>query len=279
MVAVEDSANPIDIVLQQGARRSRVIQRDTHAAVRNLSSALATGYGPKKIPEEHLPKVVNPEPAPEAEIKLEPVPMPKPASAPKTTPAPKSTAPSAPVPTDASAPKRSLLAAAKAVLTPTARTEKPVAEVPVHGAPAESEAKGAVPVTTSSSPEALGQESPVALGPNEVYFPKGQVLFEKGDKADFFYVLVSGKVALFEPSNQSFIANLEPGSSFGEQAILVGGVRSLSARAAEPTVCKAISAQTLGKMLDQEQGTIKPVVYALLLELYMSNDLKSQGLK
>ncbi|MGA1473362.1 MAG: cyclic nucleotide-binding domain-containing protein, partial [Burkholderiaceae bacterium] len=102
---------------------------------------------------------------------------------------------------------------------------------------------------------------------------------EKGDKADFFYVLVSGKVALFEPSNQSFIANLEPGSSFGEQAILVGGVRSLSARAAEPTVCKAISAQTLGKMLDQEQGTIKPVVYALLLELYMSNDLKSQGLK
>ena len=221
MVAVEDSSNPIDIVLQQGARRSRVIQRDTHAAVRNLSSALATGYGPKKIPEEHLPKVVNPEPAPEAEMKLEPVPMPKPASAPKTTSAPKSTRPSAPV--------------------------APVA--------------------------------PVALGPNEVYFPKGQVLFEKGDKADFFYVLVSGNVALFEPSNQSFIANLEPGSSFGEQAILVGGVRSLSARAAEPTVCKAISAQTLGKMLDQEKGTIKPVVYALLLELYMSNDLKSQGLK
>jgi hypothetical protein len=225
MVAVEDSSNPIDVVLQQGARRSRVIQRDTHAAVRNLSSALVTGYGPKKIPEEHLPKVVNPEPAPEAEIKLEPVPMPKPASAAKTA---------------ASASSK---------------------ELAVRG------------------PEALGQESPVALGPNEVYFAKDQVLFEKGDKADFFYVLVSGKVALFEPSNQSFIANLEPGSSFGEQAILVGGVRSLSARAAEPTICKAISAQTLGKMLDQEQGTIKPVVYALLLELYMSNDLKSQGLK
>ena len=271
MVAVEDSSNPIDVVLQQGARRSRVIQRDTHAAVRNLSSALATGYGPKKIPEEHLPKVVNPEPAPEAEIKLEPVPMPKPASAPKATPAPKQTAPSAPVPTDASAPKRSLLATAKAALTPAARTEKPAAEVSVNAAPAQLESKGVVPVTSSSGPE--------ALGPNEVYFAKDQVLFEKGDKADFFYVLVSGKVALFEPSNQSFIANLEPGSSFGEQAILVGGVRSLSARAAEPTICKAISAQTLGKMLDQEQGTIKPVVYALLLELYMSNDLKSQGLK
>ncbi|MGA1155690.1 MAG: cyclic nucleotide-binding domain-containing protein, partial [Burkholderiaceae bacterium] len=201
---------------------------------------------------------------PEAEIKLEPVPMPKPASALKTGSASKPTAPSA------SAPKRSLLATAKAVLIPATPVEKPTTQVPAHAAPAESEKNGAVSVATGSSPE---------LGPNEVFFAKDQVLFEKGDKADFFYVLVSGKVALFEPSNQSFIANLEPGSSFGEQAILVGGVRSLSARAAEPTVCKAISAQTLGKMLDQEQGTIKPVVYALLLELYMSNDLKSQGLK
>ena len=272
MVAVDDSSNPIEIVLQQGARRSRGIQRETHAAVRDLSSALATGYGPKKIPQEHLPKVVNPEPAPEAEIKLEPVPMPKPASAPKTESVPRPTAPSpsSAASTADSAPKRSLLATAKAALTPTSSAEKPAAEVPAHAASAESETTGAVSAPSGSSPE---------LGPNEVFFAKDQVLFEKGDKADFFYVLVSGKVALFEPSNQSFIANLEPGSSFGEQAILVGGVRSLSARAAEPTVCKAISAQTLGKMLDQEQGTIKPVVYALLLELYMSNDLKSQGLK
>jgi hypothetical protein len=270
MVAVDDSSNPIEIVLRQGARRSRGIQRETHAAVRDLSSALATGYGPKKIPQEHLPKVVNPEPAPEAEIKLEPVPMTKPASAPKTGSVPRPTAPSSASPTAASESKRSFLATAKAALTPTPTADKPGAELPSHEIPAKSETTGAVSAPSGSSPE---------LGPNEVFFAKDQVLFEKGDKADFFYVLVSGKVALFEPSHKSFIANLEPGSSFGEQAILVGGVRSLSARAAEPTVCKAIAAQTLGKMLDQEQGTIKPVVYALLLELYMSNDLKSQGLK
>ena len=230
MVAVKDSPNPIDSVLQQGARRSRVIQRDTHEAVRNLSSALTVGYGPKKVPEEHLPKVVNPEPAPEAELKLEPVAMSQPASALKTP----------------------------------ARAKPAPALVEVQALPTES--VSAVP------------SSPSTLGPNEVFFPEGRVIFEKGEKADFFYVLVSGKVALFEPSNQSFIANLEPGSSFGEQAILVGGVRSLTAQAAEPTVCKAISAQILGKMLNQEKGTIKPVIYALLLELYMTNDLKSQGL-
>jgi hypothetical protein len=227
MVAVKDSSNPIDSVLQQGARRSRVIQRDTHAAVRNLSSALSVGYGPKKVPEEHLPKVVNPEPAPEAEIKLEPVAMPKPASA---------------------------LETASTALTDFA----PSQNKPVHNA--------------------YGEEAPVALGPNEVFFPAGRLIFEKGEKADFFYVLVSGKVALFEPSNQAFTAHLEPGSSFGEQAILVGGVRSLTAQAAEATVCKAISAQTLSEMLNQGKGVTRPLVYALLLELSMTNDLKSQGL-
>ena len=230
MVAVKDSPNPIDSVLQQGARRSRVIQRDTHEAVRNLSSALTVGYGPKKVPEEHLPKVVNPEPAPEAELMLEPVAMSQPASALKTP----------------------------------ARAKPAPALVEVQALPTES--VSAVP------------SSPFTLGPNEVFFPEGRVIFEKGEKADFFYVLVSGKVALFEPSNQSFTAHLEPGSSFGEQAILAGGVRSLTARAAEPSVCKAISAETLSEMLAQGSGITRPLVYALLLELSMTNDLKSQGL-
>ena len=230
MVAVKDSPNPIDSVLQQGARRSRVIQRDTHEAVRNLSSALTVGYGPKKVPEEHLPKVVNPEPAPEAELKLEPVAMSQPDSALKTP----------------------------------ARAKPAPALVEVQALPTES--VSAVP------------SSPFTLGPNEVFFPEGRVIFEKGEKADFFYVLVSGKVALFEPSNQSFTAHLEPGSSFGEQAILVGGVRSLTAQAAEATVCKAISAETLSEMLNQGKGVTRPLVYALLLELSMTNDLKSQGL-
>ena len=266
MAAVEDSSNPIERVLQQGARRSRVIQRDTHEAIRSLSSALASGYGTQKIPEEHLPKVVNSEPAPEAELMLEPVAMPQPASS-LTTPSGAKPASSAQKSSESTPARPSADAPLKTDVheTPQARARVTAPTlVEVKASPAE--------------PVSAVQASPLTLGPNEVFFPKGHVLFEKGDRADFFYVLVSGKVALFEPSNQSFIANLEPGSSFGEQAILVGGVRSLTAQAAEPTVCKAISAQILGKMLNQEKGTIKPVIYALLLELYMTNDLKSQGL-
>ena len=265
MASVKESLSPIEVVLQQGKRRSRVIQRDTHEAVRSLSSALSLTHG-KKIPEEYLPKVVNLEPGSEKELMLEPVAMPQPASA--------LTAPlGSKLIFSEEESEETTSAPASVDLPGKAEVHKTPQARPQVTAPTLVEAKAlpAVPVRAV-------QSSPLTLGPNEVFFPKGHVLFEKGDRADFFYVLVSGKVALFEPSNQSFIANLEPGSSFGEQAILVGGVRSLTAQAAEPTVCKAISAQILGKMLNQEKGTIKPVIYALLLELYMTNDLKSQGL-
>jgi hypothetical protein len=119
------------------------------------------------------------------------------------------------------------------------------------------------------------ESAPRELEEHEVFFPSNSFLFAKGDKADFFYVIVSGKIQLIEPRGATLIATLEPPVSFGEQAILAGGIRSLSAQAVEPTICKAYSVDTLGKLLDRAKGTNKPVIYALLLELYMRNDIKS----
>jgi CRP-like cAMP-binding protein len=116
-----------------------------------------------------------------------------------------------------------------------------------------------------------------ALGPNEVYFPPGQLLFNKGDSADNFYVIRRGDVSLFEPNSQKEIAVLPAGTSFGEQAILVGGVRSVSARSVDGVICLALSAKTLRDMLEIQEGSIKPVVEALLLQLYLRNDLQARG--
>ncbi len=127
----------------------------------------------------------------------------------------------------------------------------------------------------SAEPITNDESAPRELEENEVFFPSNSFLFTKGDKADFFYVIVSGKIQLIEPRGQTLIATLEPPTSFGEQAILAGGIRSLSAQAIEPTICKAYSVDTLGKLLDRAKGTNKPVIYALLLELYMRNDIKS----
>ena len=126
------------------------------------------------------------------------------------------------------------------------------------------------------APIAEPPEQP-ALGPNEVYFAPGQLLFNKGDGADNFFVIRKGNVALFDPTSQKEIAVLPAGVSFGEQAILVGGVRSVSARSVDGVICLALSAKTLRDMLEVQEGSIKPVIEALLLQLYLRNDLQARG--
>ncbi len=112
---------------------------------------------------------------------------------------------------------------------------------------------------------------------NEIEYSDGNLLFKKKDKATSFYVLKAGEVQLFEPDQNKILAVLKPGASFGEQAILAGGVRSVSAKAVGKVVCVEISAEALKKMLENSPGIIKPVFEALLLQLYMHNDLRSKG--
>ena len=103
------------------------------------------------------------------------------------------------------------------------------------------------------------------------------MLFKKKEKASNFYVLKSGEVQLFDPDKNKTLAVLKPGASFGEQAILAGGVRSVSAKAIGNVVCIEISANALKQMLENSPGIIKSVFEALLLQLYMHNDLRGKG--
>ena len=111
----------------------------------------------------------------------------------------------------------------------------------------------------------------------DVTYIDGSILFSKRDPATTFYVLKSGEIELFDPEGNKHLALLKPGASFGEQAILAGGVRSVSAKAKGNVVVLEITAEALRKMLDTSQGIIKPVFEALLLQLYMHNDLRSKG--
>ena len=112
---------------------------------------------------------------------------------------------------------------------------------------------------------------------NSVKYKDGNLLFQKKDEATNFYVLKSGEVELFDPDENKILTILKPGASFGEQAILAGGVRSVSAKAKGDVVCMEISAEALKKMLENSPGIIKPVFEALLLQLYMHNDIRGKG--
>lgn len=159
--------------------------------------------------------------------------------------------------------------------------------VPVKAAPRQAAPKPAFravprPAAAESAP-ANNDEGAVAprtrqkvsaegAGEKNVYEP-GQVLFNKGDKADHLAIILEGKVEIFDPSDGKTIATLGAGASFGEQAILEGGVRGASARAFDRVVCLEISTAPLRAILKSDPGILTPIVESMLLQLNMANKL------
>lgn len=108
-------------------------------------------------------------------------------------------------------------------------------------------------------------------------YTDGQLLFNKGDIAERFYIIQQGSVRMVDPDTGTDIAELRTGDSFGEQAILSGGVRSASAVAKGDVTCLEITTDVLKRMLAQEPGLITPTFQALLLQLYMRNAIAGKN--
>jgi CRP-like cAMP-binding protein len=124
-------------------------------------------------------------------------------------------------------------------------------------------------------PQAPRQRQKVSAegaGEKNIYEP-GQVLFNKGDKADHLAIILDGEVEIFDPADNKTIATLGAGASFGEQAILEGGVRGASARAKHQVTCLEISTAPLRAILKSDPGILTPIVETLLLQLNMVNKL------
>jgi len=64
-----------------------------------------------------------------------------------------------------------------------------------------------------------------------------EVLFRAGDRGDALYIVAKGKVQVMERATdgEHALAELEPGQTFGEMALLTGGVRTATVRAVEAT--------------------------------------------
>jgi CRP-like cAMP-binding protein len=153
------------------------------------------------------------------------------------------------------------------VRAPAARSSAPVSARPRSEPSARAEADpDAGPARPRQKVSAEG------AGEKNVYEP-GQVLFNKGDKADHLAIIMEGEVEIFDPADNKTIAVLGHGASFGEQAILEGGVRGASARAKDRVVCLEISTSPLRAILKADPGILTPIVESLLLQLNMANKL------
>lgn len=124
----------------------------------------------------------------------------------------------------------------------------------------------------SSQPRVRQKVSADGAGDKKTYEP-GQVLFHKGDKADHLAIIMEGQVEIFDATDNKTIATLGAGASFGEQAILEGGVRGASARAFDKVVCLEINTAPLRAILKSDPGILTPIVESMLLQLNMANKL------
>ena len=95
-------------------------------------------------------------------------------------------------------------------------------------------------------------------------FVDGQFICKSGDPATHLYFLQEGEVELVA----------ESGQSFGEAAILKGGIRGASIRSKGDVICKVISNDQAAELLTSYSPLLVVIMEALLLQQAMNNSIK-----
>ncbi len=100
-----------------------------------------------------------------------------------------------------------------------------------------------------------------------------EFICNSGDPATHLYFLEEGEVELVGASGQVF-GVIPQGQSFGETAILKGGIRTASIRAKGDVVCKVISNDQAAELLTSYSPLLVVIMEALLLQQAMNNVIK-----
>lgn len=108
---------------------------------------------------------------------------------------------------------------------------------------------------------------------NEVFAP-GEFIFLEGDKDYHFYIIEEGQVEIFTNGSGSFIriAELGPGESFGEFALLLRTARTASARAMTQVKCVKVSERGYEQMVKELPGWASCMMTSFVARLKQMND-------
>ena len=85
----------------------------------------------------------------------------------------------------------------------------------------------------------------------------GSLVVERGGPADCVFLLLQGEVSVIldlPQGGNKRLSTLSAGMSFGELALLTGGVRSAHVRADTAVVCAALSVQALARLESERPG-------------------------
>ena len=104
-------------------------------------------------------------------------------------------------------------------------------------------------------------------------FDDGALIFSAGDVASHLYFIRSGTVEMLNSQGVVF-AEVAQGQTFGEAAILQGGIRSASVRAKGAVTCTLMGTQEARELLETYSPLLVTIVEALLLQQSMQNTMR-----
>lgn len=107
---------------------------------------------------------------------------------------------------------------------------------------------------------------------------KGAYLFFRGDPADHFYLLMSGKIVILlsNVDGRELILNvMQPGDFFGELGILTGQPRSADAVARQPSELVAIPRQAFLQALEREPRMARRLLEVTAQRLSRSSEFEN----
>jgi len=130
-----------------------------------------------------------------------------------------------------------------------------------------------------SSEQIMRRPSEKNPGFNDVYIPKGEVLFHEGQIADCVYLIDDGEIEIYSEAQDRSFAALENNEIFGEQAILFEGRRGASARALVDTRCLEVEGAKWREFLNKQTRPAILGFKALMLEQIQNNYVHAESNK
>lgn len=106
-----------------------------------------------------------------------------------------------------------------------------------------------------------------------IAFKRGERIFAKGQPSDYAFLILSGQVeiVLDRGAGADVLASLAAGEVFGEMGLIDSGPRSAAARAAADTVCLAVTADELLKMIETDPKEAIAFVKTLIRRLRVAD--------
>lgn len=136
------------------------------------------------------------------------------------------------------------------------------------------------PLFREISPEEIAR---IAASAREIHAPKGNILFQKGDPANGFYLVIYGQVKLAFPSpsgTEKVVEIIHPGQSFGEAVMFMEKPYPVYAQALADSLLLHVTKAVVFEEIEHNRTFARKMLAGLSIRLHgLINDVEAYSLR